>query len=89
MTEILAILAAAVGVALFGYFMRGRPRACGSGCSCEALRRNGACRARLDRVRWQRQTTTPERSARGSQRRDFSSLLAGKGRRTASRYPTR
>ena len=50
MTEILAILAAALGVALFGYFMRGRQRACGSGCSCEALRQGGACGANPDRT---------------------------------------
>ena len=45
MTEILAILAAAVGVALFGAFMRVRGRACGSGCSCGVLRQGGACGA--------------------------------------------
>ncbi len=50
MTEILAILGAAVSVALFGYFMRGRQRACGSGCSCEALRRGGGCDAQSDRT---------------------------------------
>ena len=45
MTEILTILATAVGVALFGAFMRGRQRACGSGCSCGALRQDGVCGA--------------------------------------------
>ena len=50
MTEILAILAAAVGVALFGYFMRGRARACGGGCSCGALRQGAACGANPDRT---------------------------------------
>lgn len=50
MTEILAILAAAVGVALFGYVMRGRQRACGSGCSCEALPPGGVCEANPDRT---------------------------------------
>ena len=50
MTEILAILAAAVGVALFGYVMRGRPRVCGSGCSCGAPRQDGVCGANPDRT---------------------------------------
>ena len=50
MTEILAILAAAVGFALFGYFMRGRQRACGRGCSCGALRQDGVCDAQSDRT---------------------------------------
>ncbi len=50
MTEILAILAAAVLFAGFGYFMRGRERACGSGCSCEALRRDGVCAMNPDRT---------------------------------------
>lgn len=50
MTEILAILAAAVSFALFGYFMRGRQRACGSGCSCGVLRRGAVCEANPDRT---------------------------------------
>lgn len=50
MTEILAILAAAVGFALFGYFMRGRQRACGSGCSCGVVRRGAVCGANPDRT---------------------------------------
>ncbi|MEK7701149.1 MAG: hypothetical protein AAB418_04000 [candidate division NC10 bacterium] len=49
MTVILAILATAVGFAGFGYFMRGRRRACGD-CSCEALRGGGVCRANPDRT---------------------------------------
>ena len=44
MIEILAILATAVLFALFGYLTRGRPRACGSDCSCQALRRGEGCR---------------------------------------------
>ncbi|MBI2161989.1 MAG: hypothetical protein HYU25_16700 [Candidatus Rokubacteria bacterium] len=45
MTEILAILAAAVLFAGFGYVMRGRQRACGSGCACAAVRPGGVCGA--------------------------------------------
>ena len=50
MIHILAILVLAVLFALFGCFMRGRQRACGSGCSCEALRQGGVCGANPDRT---------------------------------------
>ena len=50
MTELLAVILAAVALTLFGYFMRGRQRACGSGCSCEALRRDGVCAAPSDQM---------------------------------------
>lgn len=45
MTTILAILAAAVVFALFGYFGCGIRRACGSGCSCVAQRQDDVCGA--------------------------------------------
>ncbi|HBH04098.1 MAG: hypothetical protein A2W08_15725 [Candidatus Rokubacteria bacterium RBG_16_73_20] len=48
MTTILAILVLAVLFALFGLFMRGRQRACGSGGSCEALGQDGVCSANAD-----------------------------------------
>ena len=50
MTELLAVILAAVVFALFGYFVRGRRRACGSGCLCEALRRDGVCAAPADQM---------------------------------------
>lgn len=50
MTEILAILAAAACFAGFGYFMRGRQRACGSDCSCEARSHGGVCPMNPDRT---------------------------------------
>ena len=50
MTELLAVILAAAAFTLFGYFMRGRQRACGSGCSCEALPRDGVCAAPSDQM---------------------------------------
>ena len=48
MTAILGILALAVIFALFGLFMRGRQRECGSGSSCAALGPDGVCPANPD-----------------------------------------